>query len=45
MEVKDLKVTKLENDELLDVQKQIQGFLKFLYAEKETVKKLEEENS
>ena len=32
---------KLENDELLDVQKQIQSFLKFLDSEYETVKKIE----
>lgn len=45
MEIKNIKSSKLENDELLDVQKQIQGFLKFLESEYETVKKLEEENS
>lgn len=45
MEIKSIKVSKLENDELLDVQKQIQNFLKFLNTEYETVKKLEEENS
>lgn len=45
MEIKSIKTSKLENDELLDVQKQIQSFLKFLDSEHETVKKLEEENS
>lgn len=45
MEIKNIKSSKLENDELLDVQKQIQSFLKFLETEYETVKKLEEENS
>ena len=45
MEIKNIKTSKLENDELLDVQKQIQSFLKFLDTEQETVKKLEEENS
>ena len=45
MEIKSIKVSKLENDELLDVQKQIQSFLKFLDSENETVKKLEEEKS
>ena len=45
MEIKSIKTSKLENDELLDVQKQIQSFLKFLDSENETVKKLEEENS
>mgnify|MGYP006923371873 CR=1 FL=1 len=40
-----LTENELENDELLDVQKQIQSFLKFLDSEHETVKKLEEENS
>lgn len=45
MEIKNIKTSKLENNELLDVQKQIQSFLKFLDSEYETVKKLEEENS
>ena len=45
MEIKNIKTSKLENAELLDVQKQIQNFLKFLDSEYETVKKLEEENS
>jgi len=45
LEIKNIKVSKLENDELLDAQKQLQSFLKFLESEYETVKKLEEENS
>ena len=45
MEIKNIKTSKLENAELLDVQKQVQNFLKFLESEYETVKKLEEENS
>jgi len=45
LEIKSVKTSKLENDELLDVQKQVQGFLKFLESEYEAVKKLEEENS
>ena len=45
MEIKNIKTSKLENDELLDVQKQVQSFLKFLDSENETVKKLEEEKS
>ena len=45
MEIKNVKTSKLENDELLDVQKQVESFLKFLDNEYETVKKLEEENS
>ena len=45
MEIKNIKTSKLENDELLEVQKQVQSFLKFLDSENETVKKLEEENS
>ena len=45
LEIKNIKTSKLENDELLDAQKQIQSFLKFLESEYETVKKLEEENS
>ena len=45
MEIKNIKISKLENKELLDVQKQIESFLKFLNTEYDTVKKLEEENS
>jgi len=45
LEIKNVKTSKLENDELLDVQKQVESFLKFLDNEYETVKKLEEENS
>ena len=45
LEIKNVKTDKLENAEILDVQKQIQSFLKFLDTEYETVKKLEEENS
>ncbi len=45
MEIKDIDVSKLENEELLNVQKQIQNFLKFLDSEYENIKKQEEENS
>ena len=45
MEIKNVKPSNLENDELLDVQKQVESFLKFLDNEYESVKKLEEENS
>ena len=45
LEIKNVKPSNLENDELLDVQKQVESFLKFLDNEYETVKKLEEENS
>ena len=45
MEIKNIKTSKLENQELLDVKKQVESFLKFLNSEYETVKKLEEENS
>lgn len=45
MEIKNIKASKLENKELLDVQKQVESFLKFLNSEYETIKKLEEENS
>ena len=45
MEIKNVKTSKLENDDLLNVQKQVESFLKFLETEHETVKKLEEENS
>lgn len=45
MDIKNIKTGKLENKELLDVQKQVESFLKFLNTEYDTVKKLEEENS
>ena len=45
MEIKNVKVSKLENKELLDVKKQVESFLMFLNSEYDTVKKLEEENS
>lgn len=45
MEIKNIKTSKLGNDELLDIQKQVENFLKFLNGEYETAKKLEEENS
>ena len=45
MEIKNVKVSKLENKELLDVKKQVESILKFLNSEYDTVKKLEEENS
>ena len=45
MEIKNVKVSKLENKELLDVKKQVESFLKFLNSEYDTVKKLEEEKS
>ena len=45
MEIKNVKVSKLENKELLYVKKQVESFLKFLNSEYDTVKKLEEENS
>lgn len=45
VEIKNIKTSKLGNDELLDIQKQVENFLKFLNGEYETAKKLEEENS
>lgn len=45
VELKNIKTSNLENDELLNTQKQVESFLKFLNGEYETVKKLEEENS
>ena len=45
MEIKNVKTEKLEDDEILNVQKQVESFLKFLNTEQDTVKKLEEENS
>lgn len=45
LEIKNVKLSKLENAELLNVQKQVQSFIKFLDTEYETVKKMEEENS
>ena len=45
MEIKNIKTSNFDNKELLEVQKQIESFLKFLNSEYDTVKKLEEENS
>ena len=45
MEIKDIKTSKLDNKEILDVQKQVESFLKFLNSEHDTVKKLEEEKA
>lgn len=45
MELKNIKTSNLENEELLNTQKQVESFLKFLNGEYEAVKKLEEENS
>ena len=45
MEIKNIKTSKLDNKELLEVQKQVESFLKFLNSEYDKVKKLEEENS
>ena len=45
MEIKNIKTSKLDNKELLEVEKKIESFLKFLNSEYDTVKKLEEENS
>ena len=45
VELKNIKTSNLENDELLDTQKQVESFLKYLNGEYETVKKLEEEKS
>ena len=39
MEIKNIKISELENDELLNVQKQIQSFLEFLNSEYENAKK------
>ena len=45
LDIKNIKTSKLDNKELLDVKKQVESFLKFLNTEYDTVKKLEEENS
>ena len=45
MELKNIKTSNFENEELLNTQKQVESFLKFLNNEYEAVKKLEEENS
>ena len=37
MEIKNIKTSKLENKELLDVHKQVESFLKFLNSEYDTV--------
>lgn len=45
MEIKSIKVSKLDNKEILDIEKQVESFLKFLTSEHDTVKKLEEEKA
>jgi len=45
LEIKNVKTEKLEDDEILNVQKQVESFLKFLNSEQDNIKKLEEENS
>ena len=39
MELKNIKTSNLENDELLDIQKQVESFLKFLNGEYKKIKK------
>ena len=45
LEIKNVKTEKLEDDEILNVKKQVESFLKFLNSEQDNIKKLEEENS
>lgn len=45
METKDLKVSKMENGELLEAQNMITGFLKILNSEYENLKKMEADKS
>lgn len=45
MEIKDFKLSKIDNTDILVVQNDIEAILKFLDTEKKNVKKLEEENS
>ena len=45
MEVKDFKVSKLENNELLEAQNMVAAFLKYLGSESEGLKRLEAEKS
>lgn len=45
MEAKDLKVSKLEKDELLEGQSMVSGFLKYLNSELENVKRMEADKS
>ena len=45
LEIKSIKVSKLDNKEILDIEKQVESFLKFLNSEHDTVKKLEEEKA
>lgn len=44
METKDIKLSKIDNTDILTLQNDIETFLKFLETEKKNVKKLEEEN-
>ena len=45
MEAKDLKVSKFQNDELLEAQNMVSGFLKYLNSEFENIKKMEADKS
>lgn len=45
MELKNVKPSNLDNEELLNIQKQVESFIKFLNGEQETVKKMEEEKA
>lgn len=45
MELKDFKITKLNDDELLSAQHEIDSFIKFLENELGSAKKMEEEKS
>lgn len=45
MEAKDFKVSSFKNDELLEAQSMISGFLKYLNSEFENIKKLEADKS
>ena len=45
MEAKDLKVSKLKNQELLEAQTSVAVFLKYLNSEYENLKKLEADKS
>lgn len=45
METKDLKISKMKNEELLEAQNMVSAFLKYLNSEYEGVKRLEAENA
>lgn len=45
MDIKEIKVSRFKDDELIQAQTDVESFIKFLENEYKNAKKLEEENS